>query len=149
VNSDKQLTTRAYEYKDMLTDQRKQVSDIFKDHPNMDAETLTHRLTALRNNEEVTFNKLREVYAGLEAAGKTPKQINKILKDTRVSAEVISDLQKNRFKFHSVSSDSINSYEQRELAQVKTLAEKKEIRQKWKDAKALLRVSNAQIKNEE
>lgn len=149
INSEKQLTSKAYDYKDVLSDQRKQIADIFTDHPNMDAETLTNRLAKLRNNEEESFDKLKQVYDGMVAAGKSPREINATLKDLRVTAGVMGDLRSGKFKFRSLSPDSLQTYEKKALAKAKTLQEKKEVRQKWKEARALLRVSSEALKNEE
>lgn len=148
VNSPAALTSAGFEYSDTLKSNRRQIVDLFNDHPDMDADTLVAYLADMRENEEESYNRLRDVYEGMTALKHKPADIAKTLKQQGIAVSTIGDIKRGQFVFRSISEDSIKKARDKELQKAKP-EERAAIRKKWQDALDLLRVSSENLENEE
>jgi hypothetical protein len=148
VNGDRMLQDMAYDHTDVLKLNRNRIRDLTADHPNYDADFLLERMGDLKVAEEESFDKLHEVYEGMRANGKTPREMSVMLKGMSVDAKIIRDLSKGEFQFRSISEKSIQAAQKKDLDKLKG-EEKKEAARKWKEYKAMLKISQEQLEDEQ
>lgn len=142
VDANKAVKSPAMDYSDILKNARKDVKEIFTDHPDGIPEgELLQRLGNLREEEKAAWNRLKEVYDGAIASGMSKRKANAMLKNQRLGADVIRSLSKDDFKSEVISMDSLEQFMNNELKQADSRKEKREVREKWKSVMSTLRVA--------
>lgn len=142
VDASKAVKSPAMDYSDILKNARKDVKEIFNDHPDGIPEgELLQRLGNLREEEKAAWNRLKEVYDGAIASGMSKRKANAMLKNQRLGADVIRSLSKNDFKSEVISMDSLEQFMSNELKQAGSRKEKREVREKWKSVMSTLRAA--------
>jgi hypothetical protein len=142
VDAAKAVKSPAMDYSDILKNGRKDIKEIFTDHPDGIPEgELLQRLGNLREEEKKAWNKLKEVYDGMTASGMSKRKANVLLKDQRLGADVIRSLNRDDFKSQVISMDSLEQFMQQEIKAASTRQEKKEVKKKWKEVMSTLRVA--------
>jgi hypothetical protein len=147
LDNQRALNSAAFDHNGVLKDNRAEISQFFDNHPNATIDRVITELADKRDEEEHTFNKLKAAYDGMRAVGHSHTEIAAVMKKDHISADTIADLRRGTFHFRSLSRKSIEGFRRNELIG-KTLQEKREINQKWKDASALLNAAQDQMEEE-
>lgn len=149
LEPEKQAKYAAMDYSAALKDSRKDVAEYFGNHPEYAKEELIDMLVEQREAEKKAFDAARKVYEGMVASGMSPRKASAILKAERLSADAIKHIRRGDFNSQVVSKESITQFMKQEIAAVKTLAEKKEVKRKWNEAWKLLKAADRDIDKEE
>lgn len=131
------LSTAAFDYKDLLADNRKILTELFQDQPDLTESQLLSNVLDLREQEKESYDKLRAVYEGLQATDTPASEITARLKTIGLPAPLIRSVRSGDFRFSTVSRKSLNEYERRELSTT-SRAERAKVREKWKHVKDML-----------
>lgn len=142
------LRFASMDYTEGLKNARKDVKEIFTDHPNITAPEVLSRVLEMQVKERENYNELRKVYEGMLAVGQSKREAAKALKDQRVSADAIKSITSGEFQSQIISKSSIDQYAKNDMAG-KPRAEKKEIKKKWEDVWDVLKQVQKESKEEE
>lgn len=132
LDPEKSAKFAAMDYSGVLKNARKDVKEIFDDHPEgLPIKQLAARINELEAKEHEEFDKVVRVYRGMRATGMSPREAAAVFKDMRLAGDVIADVKKGEFNSRVISEDSLKQYETQEL-QGASRTEQKEIKAKWK-----------------
>lgn len=133
LNPDTAARNAAMDYSGAMKEVRRDIKDMFLDNPGTlsDAQILD-RILKQQEKEREAFDQVQKVYDGMLGIGITPRQAAVTFKDNRLPADVISDARNGTFNSRAISKESIDQYKKNEMVG-KTMAEKKEVKQKWDD----------------
>jgi hypothetical protein len=149
LDGNRLLTSAAYDYKDVVSDNRGKIKDVFTDHPNATAEEVVSRLSDMQDEEREAYDSVQKVYKSMIATGTPQRTVNVRLKDMGLSAKQIKAMREGEFEFTSVSRNSIDEIRRKEIKAAKTAEEKARVKEKWNTAWQLLRISRDEISEEE
>lgn len=149
LEPEKQAKYAAMDYNTVLKDARKDVAEYFDAHPTYTKEQLTSMLIDQREAEKEAYDKTRKVYEGMIASGMPPRKAAAVLKAERLSADTIKSIRRGDFNSAVVSKESVTQFMKQEIANAKTLEEKRAVKRKWNEAWKLLKAADRDIDREE
>lgn len=135
-------------YSDAVKLGRRDLVEMFQDNPDRTGEEVLSYVLKLRETEKKAFDELKKVYDGAVATGIPPRQVAAMMKEQKLSGDQINAVRTNNFASGLVSVKSLTEYERREL-QGKTREEQREIKQKWKDVRDLLKSTSRELREED
>lgn len=135
-------------YSDSVKQGRSELVEMFKDNPDRTVEQVVAQVLTSRANERQAYDDLRKTYQGARALGVPQRQLMAQMKDLKLNGEQIRAVTSGNFSSSIISLPSLATYEKREL-QDKPKSEHREIKQKWKDIRELLKTTSRQMKSED
>lgn len=133
------------DYDNVISNARKDFAELFDDRPNVSDNTIVDAIQKANDAEYKEYNKLARIYRGMQATGMSQEQINKALKEAKITGDILKQIKSQEFSPTAVSKKSFDSLMQRELRS-KTDDEKKEIKAKWKAAWERLEQAQESVK---
>lgn len=148
VDAEKATGFAAREYNDTLKAVRKDVADLFRDRPNVTEAEALEKVLEFTDDERKAAKKLSDIYQGMLAMDKSEREAMAIFKEQGVPTTAIRTIANGNYVPQTISQKSIKTFADREM-QGKTLAEKREIKQKWDNVWEILSQVDAKIKESE
>lgn len=144
VDPAKSMKFSGLAYSDAVKYGRRDLAEMFQDNPDRTGEEVLGYVLKLRETEKKAFDEMRKVYEGTIASGTTPRQAAAMMKEQKLSGDQIKAVSTNNFATGIISDKSLNEFEKREL-QGKNRDEQREIKQKWKDVRDLLKSTRREL----
>lgn len=135
-------------YTDSVKQGRSEIAEMFKDNPNRTSEQVMAQILDSRSNERQAYDDLKKTYDGARAVGVPQRQLMADMKQQKLNTQQIKAITSGVFASTIISADSLKTYEQRELKDAPK-SEHKEIKQRWKDIRALLSSASRQLNESE
>lgn len=148
VDPSKSMKFSGMAYSDAVKYGRRDLAEMFQDNPDRTGEEVLSYVLKLRDTEKKAFDEVRKVYEGALATGMTPRQAAAMMKEQKLSGDQIRAVSTNNFATGIISTKSLTEFEKKELSG-KSREEQREIKQKWKDVRDLLKSTSRELKEED
>lgn len=132
------VRSAAYDYKTTTEMERRLLGELVGSFPNLTEATVLRQLTSARTKEFKVFTDLRNVYRGMQVVGMDEGAIRDLLKTSKISGDVISQLESGEFESSIVSEKSWKAYKASAMNKATSDEEREELETKWDNAWEIL-----------
>lgn len=133
ADSAKVISFAKMDYDDVVGSARKDFADLFDDRPGVSDEVIIEAIEKANAAEYKEWNKLARIYRGMQAVDMSQAGINAVMKEAKITGDLLKQLKTQKFEPTAVSKKSFDGLMQKELRS-KTDDEKKEIKARWNAA---------------
>lgn len=126
-------------YKEDLAGYRKQLTYFMNNRPDASRDDIRSELANLAGKEMEHFKKARDQYKAMLATGSSKEEARKALTNAGLSNDIVNEVARNKFRSHIADDNVIKGFLSNDLKNAKTLADKREVRAKWKERSKMLK----------